>query len=238
MIGKRSVNELQVTGSNPLQVIKYVLQFTWYDPIAWFQVLPDLSSSRAVISWRAGQLKTELAGCVNYSATPQASLAVSDEVCWPNMAEASLSCCQFSSIHLLSKDSEHSPQPRTTQQLQATLRCPDFNPDNGQGSDFHCCKVYFLCYICCALLSNILPDIGFDPHCTSSSPSPPVCSVVSQLWWCHKSEVRGAGLPQYLPTTTSQIPVVATSSLHPDINGIHWGSYRSKHRDVQGIQRY
>lgn len=107
MIGKRSVNELQVTGSNPLQVIKYVLQFTWYDPIAWFQVLPDLSSSRADISWRAGQLKTELAGCVIYSATPQAFLAVSDEACWPNMAEASLSCCQFSSIHLVSKDSEH-----------------------------------------------------------------------------------------------------------------------------------
>lgn len=109
MIGKRSVNQLQLTGPNPLQVVKYLLQSTWYDPIAWFQFPPDLSSSRAVISWWrwAGQLKTELAGCVNYPVPPQASLVFSDEACWPNMAEASLSCCQFSSIHLVSKDSGH-----------------------------------------------------------------------------------------------------------------------------------
>lgn len=55
----------------------------------------------------AGQLKTDQAGCVNYPVTPQASLVVKDEACWPNTAEGSLSHCQFSSIHLMSTDSEH-----------------------------------------------------------------------------------------------------------------------------------
>lgn len=107
------------------------------------------------------------------------------------MPDKSLSCCQFSLIHLMSMDSEHMI-PSLRPHPQAAFCCLNSNLNNGQASDFCCCSFYSLCYICCVPLSTVLIKKGFDSPCTGFTPAPPSAQHLSygKIQWCsHKTEV-------------------------------------------------
>lgn len=183
----------------------------------------------------AGHLKTEQTGCV----TPQASLVVKDEACWPNKAEESLSCCQVFFIHLVSVDSEHmipslqSHQSHKQHFAAQTLTLTTDKPLTSAASSFIFCAISIV-----PLCQSSSQNQGLTHPAQVPSPNAHLLSifVYGRIQWCsHKAEVLSSHTMltsffyHHRPDSS-----VATPSFHKNM-GVSNGP---KHLELQGIKRY